>query len=80
MIRLNITKDNTRVTKSFYDQDDFVNYLKNHKDIKTFYIYGLYNIANDIWNLKVSEPYICHGYTFSIQSKTRAGNVLMNGK
>ena len=77
MRRINISKGDTRVTSSFYNKDEFVSFLSNHKDSKTFYIYGLYNIANDVWNLKVAEPYSLNGYTFSIQSKARVGNQLV---
>ena len=37
-------------------------------------------VRDRIWNLNVAEPFQIQGYTFIIQSKARAGNVLMNGK
>jgi hypothetical protein len=78
MRRINISKNNKIITKSFNAQNDFVEYLKNHKDSKIFYVYGLRNISNDVWNLKVAEPYNLNGYTFSIQSKRRTGDKIVN--
>jgi hypothetical protein len=78
MIRLNITKSNTRITKSFYNKDDFKKWLRQNVVVALHYFID--QMTNEIWDLKVAEPYNLYGYTFSIQSKTRAGNVLMNGK
>jgi len=77
MIRLNITKGNTRITKSFFSKDDFRKWLR--KNVVVHLHYFIDQMTNDIWDLKVCEPYTLYGYTFSIQSKRRSGNILMNG-
>jgi hypothetical protein len=75
MIRINITKNNTRKTKSFLDKEEFIKYLKSDLSF-----HGVLKIANDVWNLNVAQKINFFGHTFSIQSKQRSGNILMNGK
>jgi hypothetical protein len=79
MIRINITKrtlnlDTIRHTVSMQSMDQFVNYLKDN-----YSFHSVKFLAKTVWNLKVAEPYTQDGYTFSIQSKRRSGNILMNG-
>ena len=75
MRRINITNGNTRITKSFYDKDEFRKFIVNDLGLLDFD-----SVAIAVWDLKVAEPYTQDGYTFSIQSKMRSGNILMNGK
>jgi len=74
MIRINITIKNIRHTVSMHSIDQFVNYLRNN-----YSFHGVKLLAKTVWNLKVAEPYTQDGYTFSIQSKRRSGNIIMNG-
>lgn len=74
MIRINITKNQIRHTVSMQTFDQFVKYLRNN-----YSFHGVLLLAKTVWNLKVAEPYSQDGYTFSIQSKRRSGNILMNG-
>ena len=74
MIRINITKNQIRHTVSMQTFDQFVKYLKNN-----YSFHGVLLLAKTVWDLKVAEPYSQDGYTFSIQSKRRSGNILMNG-
>jgi len=75
MRRINITNGNTRITKSFYDKDEFRKFIVNDLGLLDFD-----SVAIAVWDLKVAEVYTYCNHKFSIQSKTRAGNVLMNGK
>lgn len=74
MIRINITMKNIRHTVSMHSIDQFVKYLKDN-----YSFHGVKLLAKTVWNLKVAEPYTQDGYTFSIQSKRRSGNIIMNG-
>ncbi len=74
MIRINITMKNIRHTVSMHNIDQFVKYLKDN-----YSFHGVKLLAKTVWNLKVAEPYTQDGYTFSIQSKRRSGNIIMNG-
>ena len=74
MIRINITKKNIRHTVSMQTFDQFVKYLRDN-----YSFHGVLLLAKTVWNLKVAEPYIQDEYTFSIQSKRRSGNIIMNG-
>jgi len=74
MIRINITMKNIRHTVSMHSIDQFVNYLRDN-----YSFHGVKLLAKTVWNLKVAEPYTQDGYTFSIQSKRRSGNIIMNG-
>lgn len=73
MRRINITKDNKRITKSFLNKDDFIKYLRS--DL-TFH--GVLKIAKDVWDLNVAEKINYFGHTFSIQSKRRTGSKIIN--
>jgi len=75
MIRINITKNNIRHTVSMRSIDQFVSHLRDN-----YSFHGVLLLAKTVWDLKVAEPYTQDGYTFSIQSKMRSGNILMNGK
>jgi len=75
MIRINITKNNIRHTVSMQSIDQFVAHLRDN-----YSFHGVLLLAKTVWDLKVAEPYTQDGYTFSIQSKMRSGNILMNGK
>ena len=74
MLRINITKNKIRHTVSMQTFDQFVKYLRDN-----YSFHGVLLLAKTVWNLKVAEPYNQDGYTFSIQSKRRSGNILMNG-
>ena len=79
MIRINITRrtpnlDTIRHTVSMHSIDEFVKYLKDN-----YSFHANKFIAEKVWGLKVAEPYTYNGYTFSIQSKRRSGNIIMNG-
>ena len=65
---------NIRHTVSMHSIDQFVNYLRDN-----YSFHGVKLLAKTVWNLKVAEPYTQDGYTFSIQSKRRSGNIIMNG-
>ena len=65
---------NIRHTVSMHSIDQFVKYLKDN-----YSFHGVKLLAKTVWNLKVAEPYTQDGYTFSIQSKRRSGNIIMNG-
>jgi hypothetical protein len=75
MIRINISKNNIRHTVSMQSIDQFVSHLRDN-----YSFHGVLLLAKTVWDLKVAEPYTQDGYTFSIQSKRRSGNILMNGK
>lgn len=75
MIRINITTDNTRKTKSFLNVKELAHYI--------FYnCHSIFadDVAKEIWDLNVGKSLIENGFEFSIQSKQRSGNILMNGK
>ena len=81
MRRLNIRKDCKLVTISCADKTDLLFELKNNSffigvnlDLSNFS-----EFANNLWNLNVAKSINCWGYTFSINSKRRAGNQLTNG-
>jgi hypothetical protein len=75
MIRINITTNNTRKTKSFLNVKELAHYI--------FYnCHSIFadDVAKEIWDLNVGKSLIENGFRFSIQSKQRSGNILMNGK
>ncbi len=76
MIRINITTDNIRKTKSFLDVEELDSYLINDCG----FMWDSFGVANKIWHLNVGSKLDCDGFRFSIQSKQRSGNILMNGK
>jgi len=75
MRRINITtNDNKRITKSFADKKEFIEYLESE-----FYYYVLaIEIANKVWNSNVAEKINYFWHTFSIQSKRRTGDKIIN--
>ena len=74
MRRINISKDNKIITRSFFDQDEFKKFIVNDLGLLDYNV-----VAIKVWDLKVAESYTYCGHKFSIQSKRRSGNVLMNG-
>tara|TARA_A100001201_G_scaffold142761_1_gene141893 strand:+ start:1549 stop:1794 length:246 start_codon:yes stop_codon:yes gene_type:complete len=73
MRRINITRNNNRKTKSFL----------NIKELAHYIFYNCHSIfaddvAKDIWDLNVGTSLIENGYEFSIQSKRRTGNKMIN--
>jgi len=72
MRRINISKGDTRITKSFYDQDEFRQFVVNDLGLLDFNV-----VTIIVWDLKVAESYTYCGYKFSIQSKARVGNQLV---
>jgi len=80
MIRINISKDNVRQTKSFMTIEELANFLKNK--------FSYYLVIDKVWlknakiifNSKVADGMEISGWKFIVQSKLRSGNILMNGK
>ena len=77
MRRINIRNSNKIITKSFYSKDDFKSWLRKH--IKVCLHYFLDQVADEVWDLNMGKSISYYETTFSIQSKRRSGNVLMNG-
>ena len=85
MRRINIRLSDKFVTRSFYNEEELQDYLCDRTLIDfvscdNTIVNDLIEVRDRIWNLNVAEPFQIQGYTFIIQSKARAGNVLMNGK
>jgi len=73
MRRINIKSKNKISTKSFDVIEQLAHYL--------FYNCHCFNtddLAKKIWDLNVGTSLIDNGYRFSIQSKRRTGNKMIN--
>ena len=77
MIRVNIRKDNKIITKSFFNKDDLKKWLRQNVVVHLHYFID--QMTNEIWSLNMGKSLSYYDYTFSIQSKRRSGNILMNG-
>ena len=79
MRRLNIRINGKIETKSFIEKSDLISFIKNHNSIYFYDFKEILDVTDNIWNLNVGKSIKCWGYTFSINSKRRAGNQLTNG-
>ena len=77
MRRINIKTQDKLITRSYDDKSDFFLDLKFILDFPLHEIYR-FKLAHIIWNLNVGTAYSCFGYRFSINSKKRAGNKMIN--
>lgn len=72
MRRVNIKTNATLITMSFQTKEQFVDYLNSR---------GFANVSNNtadkVWDLNVGTSFKVLDFTFSIQSKARAGNHLV---
>lgn len=80
MRRINIKKDNKLVTITCSDYLDLFQELKCNSIFKdvNLDLSNLSTFLDKIWDLNVGSKLECWGYTFSIQSKRRTGNKMIN--
>jgi len=78
MRRINITRrtanlDTIRHTVSFKSKNKFISYLRDN-----YSFHGVLLLADKVWDLNVGAKYQQDNYTFSIQSKRRTGDKIVN--
>ena len=64
MRKINIVKDNKIITRSFYDEDQFREFVVNDLGLLDYNVVTL-----SVWDLEVGKSYTYCGHRFSIVSK-----------
>ena len=74
MRRINIKHDSKIKTISFDTKQELQDYVWSNVPCHQF---TFDYVADQVWDLNVGKSFNVDGYTFSIQSKARAGNQLV---
>ena len=73
MRRINIKIQDQLMTRSFEDKDQFELFVANDLGSRDYN-----GVANTVWDLNVGGSYTYFNHRFSINSKRRAGNKMIN--